>query len=57
MVAVTYSKKASNWRRDKALCNVSKGLILGIPTDKTVTKFQIKVRMAAISEIANDIVR
>ena len=40
MVAVTYSKKASNWRRDKELCSVSKGLILGIPTDKTETKFQ-----------------
>ena len=44
MVAVTYSKKASNWRRDKELCSVSKGLILGIPTDKTETKLKEQIQ-------------
>lgn len=35
MVAVTYSRKASSCRKDRALCSVSKGLMLGMPTDKT----------------------
>ena len=31
LVWVTYSKKASSWRNDKELCNVSRGRMLGIP--------------------------
>ena len=38
LVWETYSKKASSWRKDNALCKVSRGLTFGIPTDTPANK-------------------
>lgn len=46
---VTKDRKVSNWRNESALCSVSRGRMLGIPTDKPMPSpcWGISLRLGA----------